>query len=66
MSDGRPSIPQGKVVVAHPTRVAEADQVAADQGVKRVDLSKFVPTTHVYILDLDELTKLPESGSFLA
>lgn len=56
----------GKVVVAHPSRVAQADQVAADEGVETVRLSRFAPTTHVYILDLDALTKLPDEGFFRA
>jgi hypothetical protein len=54
----------GKLVVAHPSRAAQADQVAAAEQIKDVTLNEFVPTTHAYILDLDELTKLPEQGFF--
>lgn len=50
----------GKLVVAHPTRVAQADQIAAEEQIEKVVLRDLVPTTHVYILDLDELTKPPE------
>ncbi len=52
----------GKAVVAHPTRVAEADQLAAAEAIERVVLKRFAPTTHVYILDIDKLTELPEDG----
>jgi hypothetical protein len=54
----------GKVVAAHPSRVAQADQVAAENDVKRVHLSRFCPTTHVYVIDLDYLTKLPDESFF--
>lgn len=50
----------GKVVVAHPSRVAQADQVAAFAGIPIVALREICPATHVYIIDLDELTKLSE------
>lgn len=50
----------GKVVVAHPSRVAQADQIAAREGVERVVLRDLAPTTHAYVIDLDELLKLPE------
>lgn len=54
----------GKVVVAHPIRVAQADQFAADQHVEKVALHTFCPTTHVYVVDFDYLAKLPEEGFF--
>lgn len=49
----------GKVVVAHPSRVAQADQIAAAEEAGRVELREFCSTEYAYILDLDELTKLP-------
>lgn len=52
----------GKLVVAHPDRVAQADQIAAQNDIERVKLSRFVPTTHAYIVDVDALTKLPDEG----
>jgi hypothetical protein len=44
--------PGGKVVVAHPSRVSQADQIAAKEQIDKVLLRDLVPTTHVYILDL--------------
>jgi len=55
---------EGRVVLAHPTRAAHADQIAAREQIERVVLNAYAPTTHVYILDLDELAKLPEGGFF--
>lgn len=50
----------GKIVVAHPSQVAVADQIAAACG-DRVVLREICPMTHVYLLDLDKLTKLSDT-----
>ena len=55
----------GKVLFAHPSRVAQADQIAAAEAIKAVELRSLVPTTHVYIVDLDELLKLPDPPDFI-
>lgn len=49
----------GKHVVAHPSRVAEADQLAATEQAG-VILKTFCPTTHLYVFDFDQLCALPE------
>lgn len=64
MSNGTGPL-EGKVVAAHPSRVAQADQIAAAEGIAQVKLDSYVPTTHVYVIDLDELTRLPDPPDFL-
>lgn len=44
-----------KFVAAHPSRVAQADQLAAKEGTKHVRLSSLCPPTHVYVLNPDAL-----------
>lgn len=51
---------EGKVVAAHPSRVAQADQLAAAEGIDRVKLSDYVPPTHLYVIDMDEILRLPD------
>lgn len=53
---------EGNVLIAHPSKVAQADQRAAEHGVDRVALNKFCPPDTAYIVDLDYLTRLPEEG----
>lgn len=54
----------GLVVAAHPSRVAQADQLAAAEGIDSVKLSSACPTTHLYVIDLDELLRLSEVPFF--
>lgn len=54
---------EGEVIAAHPSRVAQADQVQAAEPRKdpsKVILSDWLPTDKVYIIDLDALTKLTD------
>ena len=54
------AITKGKLVVAHPDRVAQADQIAASEDIKNVKLSKFVDPKFAYVIDVDKLMELPE------
>lgn len=49
-----------EIIVAHPSRVAQADQVAAAEPRKtpnKVVLRDWIPDTHVYVLDVEQLEK---------
>jgi len=52
--------PLGRIVIAHPSCVAQADQIAAAEGVRRVVLNEEAPPMRAYIVDLDYLIAWPD------
>jgi hypothetical protein len=58
---------RGEIVAAHPSRVAQADQTQAAQPRKEpsaVVLRDWLPMTHVYVFNLDEICRLPDCDPF--
>jgi ATP:corrinoid adenosyltransferase len=58
---GRVTDLRGEIIAAHPSRVAQADQIAAAEPRREpstVVLDEWLPTTHVYVLNLDEMQRM--------
>lgn len=50
-----------RVVFAHPSNVAQADQLAAEEGIEWVELRESCSEDWLYLVDLDAAMRFDES-----
>lgn len=55
----------GRVVLAHPTRLPEAMELARREGGLDVKLTDLVDVGHCYVIDLDAIFTLPDPSEWL-